>query len=79
MWGEERERDKKRREERERDKKSEKEIRRDGTIKDSTLEEITLISNKDIYYFYYYTIRFKYYCVTLIFWFLEGDHGDVRG
>ena len=49
----------------ERDKKSEKEMGRDGTIKDSTLEEITLISNKDI--FYYYTMRFKYYSVTVIF------------
>ena len=62
----------------ERDKKSEKEMGRDGTIKDSTLEDITLISNKDIFYFYYYTMRFKYYSVTIIFWFLEGDHGDVR-
>ena len=60
----------------ERDKKSEKEMGRDGTIKDSTLEEITLISNKDI--FYYYTMRFKYYSVTIIFWFLKVDHSDVR-
>ena len=51
----------------ERDKKSEKEMGRDGTIKDSTREDITLISNKDIFYFYYYTIRFKYYSVTIIF------------
>ena len=69
----------KRSEEWERDKKSEKEIRRDGTIKDSTLEDITLISNKDIFYFYYYTVRFKYYSVTIIFWFLKVDHSDVRG
>ena len=51
----------------ERDKKSEKEMGRDGTINDSTLEEVTLISNKNIFYFYYYTMRFKYYGVSVIF------------
>ena len=48
-----------------RDEKSEKEMGRDGTIKDSTREDITLISNKDM--FYYYTMRFKYYSVTIFF------------